>query len=146
MNLIDSSLNTIKQLKYFSKENAQCQAVGSANANPDHLEKMIQLVRLKNITAAKLNIFEQSEHHFTAFLKNRNNSVGCVLSNSLSYLQFLLAQNPFRTTPTSDSALIRYRHTSTKFVHSCVIQTKSNKFKQSQTNLKGFISFGLKII
>ena len=41
MSLIDSSLTTIKQLMYFSKENAQCQTIGSVNANPDHLEKYI---------------------------------------------------------------------------------------------------------
>ena len=105
MSLIDSSLTTIKQLMYFSKENAQCQTIGSANANPDHLEKMIQLVRMKNISAVKLNIFEQSEQHFTAYLQNRNNTIGCIISNSLNYLQFLLAQNPFRTTPTTDSSL-----------------------------------------
>ena len=110
MSLIDSSLTTIKQLMYFSKENAQCQTIGSANANPDHLEKMIQLVRMKNISAVKLNIFEQSEQHFTAYLQNRNNTIGCIISNSLNYLQFLLAQNPFRTTPTTDSSLTRYRH------------------------------------
>ena len=68
MNLIDSSLTTIKQLMYFTKENAQCQTVGSENTNLDHLEKMVQLVRMKNISAVKLNIFEQSEQHFTAYL------------------------------------------------------------------------------
>ena len=117
MNLIDSSLTTIKQLMYFTKENAQCQTVGSENTNLDHLEKMVQLVRMKNISAVKLNIFEQSEQHFTAYLQNRNNSIGCVLSNSLNYLQFLLAQNPFRTTPTTDSSLTRYRH---KMLELCV--------------------------
>ena len=45
MSLIDSSLTTIKQLMYFSKENAQCLTIGSANANPDHLEKIIQIKR-----------------------------------------------------------------------------------------------------
>ena len=49
------------------------------------------------------------EHKFIGYVINENHQTSCMLTNSLKNVQYLLAQNTFRTTPTTGRQMINYR-------------------------------------
>ena len=111
MTKINNSLNLIKGLMQFNLQNRDCTNLGNLNSNTDNIQELVSIAKKRNLTMLRMQTSENAamEHKFIGFLINENRNISCMLTNSLKNVQYLLAQNTFRTYPTTTRQMINFR-------------------------------------
>ena len=109
LKLVDKSLETIKSFMYFNRNHRDCYSIGNLNSNTDHLANMVKIIKSNNLTKIRLQHKEEGQHEYEVFLQNTGSKIECVVSSSLSHIQYLLARNTFRTCPTTSEDINLYR-------------------------------------
>ena len=110
MKKINNSLKLIEGLMKFDIRNRDCSSVGNQNSNTDDIQELVAIAKDRNITRLRMQTYEnEADHKFIGFLINNDRNISCVLTNSLKRVQYLLAQNTFRTQPTTKQQMTNYR-------------------------------------
>ena len=107
---MNDTLQLITGLLDFNNFNQDCVNVGNLNSNTDDLIDLIEISKSKNITMMRMQISETAQdHRYVGYLINQNHEMSCTLTNSVSSIQYLMAQNTFRTYPVNENQVINYR-------------------------------------